>query len=168
VGHSLRDILREPSLRSQQVFICRFTRVICTALTYHINWKFFFVLIFAVLFWLKWTRNKIRIFKSEILTWIWTHRVWAPINLLSYVYGHLSLTVWPQHAIYCCFQKRMTLNHGFQCQYMWNVKTDLSSQHMVSYLLPIQTMVPSVTVFEILSVFICMGNPIPIPSLSGF
>jgi len=38
---------------------CCFTRVTCTAFTYHISWKFF-VLIFAVLFWLKWTRNKIR------------------------------------------------------------------------------------------------------------
>jgi len=58
--------------------------------------------------------------------------------LLPIQYGHLSLTVWPQHAIYRCFRKWMTSNYKFQGQLRSKVKTDLNSQHMGSYLLPIQ------------------------------
>jgi len=58
--------------------------------------------------------------------------------LLPMQYRHLSLTVWPQHALSRCFRKWMTLNYKFQGQLRSKVKTDLNSQHMVSYLLPIQ------------------------------
>jgi len=62
----------------------------------------------------------------------------------------------------------MTLNFGFQGQLRSKVKTDLNSQHMVSYLLPRQSMALSVTVFEIFNIFVCMGNPIPTPNLESF
>ena len=42
---------------------------------------------------------------------------------------------------------------------------DLNLQHMGSYLLPMQTVALSVTVFEIFNIFICMENPIPTPNL---
>jgi len=61
----------------------------------------------------------------------------------------------------------MTLNYGFQGQLRSKVKTDLNSQHIVSHLLPIQTMALSSTVFEIFIIFICMGNPILTPNF-GF
>jgi len=51
--------------------------------------------------------------------------------LLPIQYGHLSLTVWPQHAIYPCVRKRMTLNFEFQDQHRSNVKVDLNSQHIM-------------------------------------
>jgi len=56
------------------------------------------------------------------------------------------------------------LDCKFQGQLRSKVKTDLNSQHMVSYLLPIQTMALSVTVFEIFSILVCMRNPIPTPN----
>jgi len=46
--------------------------------------------------------------------------------------------------------------------------TGLNSQHMVSYLHPIQTMALSATVFEIFNIFIGMGNPISTPTFRGF
>jgi len=55
------------------------------------------------------------------------------------------------------------LKYRFQGQLKSNVNTDLNSQHVVSFLLPIQTMALSSTVFEIFNIFICIGNPIPTP-----
>jgi len=66
------------------------------------------------------------------------------------------------------FFKWMTLNCEFQGQLRSNILTDLNSQHMVSYLLPIQTMALSVTVFEIFDIFFCMENPIPTPNFESF
>jgi len=62
----------------------------------------------------------------------------------------------------------MTLKYRFQGQLRSNVNTDLNSQYVVSYLLPIQTMALSVIVFEIFNIFVCMGNPIPSPNFGGF
>jgi len=62
----------------------------------------------------------------------------------------------------------MTLKYGFQGQLRSNVKVDLNSQNLFSYLLPIQTMALYVTVFEIFNIFICIGKPIPIPNFWGF
>ncbi len=44
-------------------------------------------------------------------------------------------------------RKRTTLKHGFQGQHRSNVKTDLNSQLMVSYLLPIHYGLLSLTVW---------------------
>jgi len=59
------------------------------------------------------------------------------------------------------------LKYRFQGQLRSKVNTDWNSQHVVSYLLPIQTMALSVTVFEIFNIFVCMGNPIPSPNVGG-
>jgi len=60
--------------------------------------------------------------------------------LLPIQCGHLSVTVWPQHAIYQCEQcpKMDDLDCMFQGQLRTKVKTDLNSQHVVCYLLPMQ------------------------------
>jgi len=62
--------------------------------------------------------------------------------MLPIHYGHLILTAWSHHAIYRCLRKWMTLNYKFQGQLRSNVKTDLNSQHMISYLLPSLTVWP--------------------------
>jgi len=64
--------------------------------------------------------------------------------------------------------KRMTLKYRFQGQLRSHVNTDLNSQHVVSYLLPIQTMALYVTVFEIFNICVCMWNPIPSPNFGEF
>jgi len=51
---------------------------------------------------------------------------------------------------------------------MSDVKADVNSQQMVSYLRTIQTMALSVTVIEIFNIFICMGNTILTPNFWGF
>jgi len=71
--------------------------------------------------------------------------------------------LWPCQG--SCLRKWMTLNCRFQGQHRSNVMTDFNSQHTVSYLCPIQTMAPSVTVFKIFNIFVCRGNPIPTPVL---
>jgi len=58
----------------------------------------------------------------------------APIQ-----YGDLAQTVWPQHAIYRFVQCLKMDGLEFwdsRSKHRWNVKMDLNSQHMVSYLLP--------------------------------
>jgi len=93
-------------------------------------------------------------------------------RIVSYLHSiqcwHLSLTVCPQHVIYRCLPKCMTLNYESHGQLRSNVKTDLNSQYVVSDLLPIQTMALYVIVFEIFNIFVCMGNPIPTPNFGGF
>jgi len=81
------------------------------------------------------------------------------VSYLLYIqYGHLF---WPQHTIYRCVlcPKWMTLKYRFQGQHMSNVTTDLNSQHIVSYLLPIQTMAPLCYCFRDIQHFYLHGNP---------
>ena len=74
-------------------------------------------------------------------------------------YGHLSLIVWPQHAIYRCFTKWMTLKYGVQGQSRSNVRTDLNSDYMGSYLLSIQYVHLSLTVWPQRAIYCCSLCP---------
>jgi len=82
-------------------------------------------------------------------------------HLVSYLlpiqYGHLTLTVWPQHAIYHCAlcPKMDDLDYKFQGQLRSKVKTDLNSHHLVSYLPPIQYGHLSLTVWPQHAIYRC-------------
>jgi len=59
------------------------------------------------------------------------------------------------------------LEYKFQGQLMSNVKTDLNSHHLVSYLLPLQYGHLSLTVWSQHAINYLHGNPIPTPNFGG-